>query len=231
MAVHARKVEDVRRWFSEAFDGGPSGKLIKYRVSQGLIFCIICTEWAQRILALTGPSGTGKTATIRVLAKEMGFEILEWRNTIGEAPSTLFGDQSSTSQFNADYEGLFTKFEAFLARASTCHNVFGSSSSAQSSNRRIILLEDLPNILHPKTQTQFHEALHALVSAQSPNSVPVVIIISDSGMRGEASDERRTDGGGWGKDKSQIIDVRTVLPKDLLGSQYVTEIRSSFFST
>ncbi|PPQ88176.1 hypothetical protein CVT25_005141 [Psilocybe cyanescens] len=204
LAVHARKVEDVRRWFSEAFDGGPSGKLIKYR----------------RILALTGPSGTGKTATIRVLAKEMGFEILEWRNTIGEAPSTLFGDQSSTSQFNADYEGLFTKFEAFLARASTCHNVFGSSSSAQSSNRRIILLEDLPNILHPKTQTQFHEALHALVSAQSPNSVPVVIIISDSGMRGEASDERRTDGGGWGKDKSQIIDVRTVLPKDLLGSHF-----------
>lgn len=32
LAVHIRKVEDVRRWFTEAFNGGPSGKLKKYRV-------------------------------------------------------------------------------------------------------------------------------------------------------------------------------------------------------
>lgn len=32
LAVHVRKVEDVRRWLNEAFDGGPSGKLTKYRV-------------------------------------------------------------------------------------------------------------------------------------------------------------------------------------------------------
>ena len=32
LAVHVRKVEDVRRWLTEAFDGGPSGKLKKYRV-------------------------------------------------------------------------------------------------------------------------------------------------------------------------------------------------------
>ncbi|KAH9475883.1 Cell cycle checkpoint protein RAD17 [Psilocybe cubensis] len=205
LAVHARKVEDVRRWFDEAFEGGPSGKLTKYR----------------RILVLTGPSGTGKTATVRVLAKEMGFEIMEWKNTIGEAQN-FFSQESNTS----DYEGLFTKFEAFLARASTCHNIFASSSAQKSKNRRIILLEDLPNILHSKTQTQFHEALHALVSAQSANPVPVVIIISDSGLRGEATDERRAEAGGWGwgKDKTQIIDVRTVLPKDLLGGQFVTEI-------
>jgi hypothetical protein len=32
LAVHKRKVEDIRRWFLEAFEGGPSGKLKKYRV-------------------------------------------------------------------------------------------------------------------------------------------------------------------------------------------------------
>jgi len=32
LAVHVRKVEDVRRWFNEAFEGGPSGKLKRYRV-------------------------------------------------------------------------------------------------------------------------------------------------------------------------------------------------------
>lgn len=32
LAVHVRKVEDVRRWFTEAFEGGPSGKMRRYRV-------------------------------------------------------------------------------------------------------------------------------------------------------------------------------------------------------
>ena len=41
-------------------------------------------ESGQRILVLTGPAGTAKTATVRVLAQELGFELLEWRNSIGD---------------------------------------------------------------------------------------------------------------------------------------------------
>lgn len=37
LAVHKRKVGDVRRWFQEAFEGGPAGKLKKYRVSGDVI--------------------------------------------------------------------------------------------------------------------------------------------------------------------------------------------------
>lgn len=36
-------------------------------------------EFLQRILLLTGRAGTGKTSTIRVLSRELGFEILEWK--------------------------------------------------------------------------------------------------------------------------------------------------------
>ncbi|KAF8908184.1 Rad17 cell cycle checkpoint protein-domain-containing protein [Gymnopilus junonius] len=250
LAVHVRKVEDVRRWLSEAFDGGPSGKLIKYR----------------RILALTGPAGTGKTATIRVLAKEMGFEILEWRNTIAEVPSLDFtvSDRNEPSyqsiyedfrprsglSFDSDYEGLFTKFEAFLTRASTCQSIFdhpaansnsipSSSTQTQTSkpqqqqHRRIILLEDLPNILHPPTQTKFHDALTALVSAPpSSPPVPLVIIVSDAGMRGEMGDDgERGAGAGteigtgsWRGSRDKVMDVRSVLPRSLVGGPYVTEI-------
>lgn len=39
----------------------------------------------QRILVLTGLAGTGKTSTLRVLAKEMGFKIEEWRNSQDDA--------------------------------------------------------------------------------------------------------------------------------------------------
>jgi cell cycle checkpoint protein len=37
LAVHKRKVEDVRRWLLEAFEGGPTGKLRKYRRILGLL--------------------------------------------------------------------------------------------------------------------------------------------------------------------------------------------------
>lgn len=126
-----------------------------------------------------------------------------------------------------DYEGLFTKFEAFLTRASTCHSLFSESASNPQSSptRRLILFEDLPNILHSQTQAQFHQAMGSFVtSLPSSPPTPLVIIVSDAGMRGEASDERRAEGTGWGKYKAEVVDIRTVLSKDLLTGPYVTEI-------
>ena len=40
LAVHVKKVGDVRRWLTEAFDGGPSGKLKKYRVCLFALHCL-----------------------------------------------------------------------------------------------------------------------------------------------------------------------------------------------
>ncbi|KAG2004670.1 hypothetical protein CC2G_003205 [Coprinopsis cinerea AmutBmut pab1-1] len=216
LAVHVRKVEDVRRWLKEAYEGGPSGKLKKYR----------------RILTLTGPAGTGKTSTIKILAKELDFEIVEWRNAIGEVTSSWGQDSYSTGRYqdyDSDSETLFTKFETFFNRAARCQGLAfsgpSSSSSSSKAKRQLVLLEDLPNILHPKTQSQFHDCLKSLVeSPVSDPPVPVVIIISDTGLRGEARDERIAGGFGWGKDKEQVVDVRSVLPRDLLHGPYVTQI-------
>jgi len=63
-----------------------------------------------------------------------------------------------------------------------------------------------------------------VVSSPSSPPVPVIIVVSNAGMRGEANDERMASGGGWGRDREQVVDVRTVLPKDLLGGPYVTQI-------
>ncbi|KAJ7148701.1 Rad17 cell cycle checkpoint protein-domain-containing protein [Mycena crocata] len=220
LAVHVKKVQDVRRWLDEAFVGGPSGKLRKYR----------------RILALTGPAGTAKTATLHVLARELDCEVLEWRNAMGESSSNGFGDQSNGSvSYDPDHESLFSKFEAFLTRASTCQNIFAEvqdlerSISSQSSSRlsapkrQIILLEDLPNILHANTQSRFHAALQSLLASPTLNPVPIVVIVSDAGMRGEASDDRLASGS-WGKDRDGVLDIRTVLSRDLLHGPYVTQI-------
>ncbi|KAF8650709.1 hypothetical protein AX16_005082 [Volvariella volvacea WC 439] len=220
LAVHMKKVEDVRRWFQEAFEGGPSGKLVKYR----------------RILALTGPAGTGKTATIRVLARELGFEIMEWRSSIAENTMGVRdgfpGDKSSWMDSDVEYESLFTKFQTFLQRASSCRSLFASTtgltqsqSTSSKGSRHIILLEDLPNILHEQTQAQFHAALESLVRSENTYPpIPIVIIVSDAGVRGEANEERMTSGYGWSRDRDGVVDIRTVLPKSLLNGPYATAI-------
>lgn len=163
---------------------------------------------------LTGPAGTAKTTTLRVLARELDVDILEWSGPTTSGFADGLGDY--------DEDSAFTKFESFMARASSCNNLFASTS--QISRRQFMLLEDLPNILHADTKDRFHNLLRSLVLQKDIKPVPVVIVISDNGMRGEAVDERTT-AGGWGGDKSTAIDVRTVLPSDLLHGQYVTQIR------
>ncbi|EJD07726.1 P-loop containing nucleoside triphosphate hydrolase protein [Fomitiporia mediterranea MF3/22] len=217
LAVHKKKVEDVRRWLQEAFEGGNMGKLKKYR----------------RILVLTGPAGTAKTTTVRVLSKELGFNILEWRSTVEE----------SYVENDTDWEGLNEKFEAFLARAAANRPLVGrlgqlpssssqtclpSSSSTPSTSspipneqKQVILLEDLPNVLHQPTQVKFHAALESFVTL--PNSTPLIIVISDASTRGEVRDERLAQGGG-GRFLHDNVDIRTVLPPSLVNGPYVTQI-------
>ncbi|KAI5116697.1 hypothetical protein M0805_000022 [Coniferiporia weirii] len=208
LAVHKRKVEDVRRWFQEAFEGGPEGKLKKYR----------------RILVLTGLAGTGKTTTVRVLAKEMGFGISEWQSTLEE------------SYTGEDYEreGLNQKFETFLARAATCRSLLGeanepststslaASPSSSRSKKQIVLLEDLPNILHQPTQATFHAALESFLG--TPAGMPLVIIISDASTRGEFRDENLAGGGGSYRSTKDTVDIRSVLPSGFINGPFVTQI-------
>lgn len=165
-----------------------------------------------------------------MVRRRIYFSLLIPTHFIDESSSLPSTSAGFSSDFDQGYEGIFTKFEAFLTRASTCQNIFANldtqpsqSKTAKSPRRHIILLEDLPNILHPRTQAQFHEALNSLVVAAPVNpAVPLVIVISDAGMRGEASDERIAAGSEW--NKMQVVDVRTVLSKHLLGGPYVTEI-------
>ena len=54
------------------------------------------------ILLMTGPAGAGKTATVRVLAREMQLEVQEWTNPV---VSSYSSDQFLPEAFNP--YGLF----------------------------------------------------------------------------------------------------------------------------
>ena len=62
LSIHKKKIQDVEGWLLESLST-ENPKLRKYR----------------RLLVMSGPSGAGKTACLKVLCEEMGVEILEWK--------------------------------------------------------------------------------------------------------------------------------------------------------
>ncbi|KAI0027661.1 Rad17 cell cycle checkpoint protein-domain-containing protein [Vararia minispora EC-137] len=170
LAVHKQKIEDVRRWLREAFSTQP---ISKYR----------------RLLVLTGPSGAGKTATLRVLSGEMGFSVIEWISA-QQSPLDAYGYADENISGDDLYESAMDKFETFLARAGNYRSVFNnnpaqSSSSDSPTQNAVILLEDLPNILHEGIRQRFHSAIHRHVQR---STIPVIIVVSDAGVRGETEE-------------------------------------------
>lgn len=118
---------------------------------------------------------------------------------------------------NSPADSLAHKFHTFLTRATTLRPLLGNVTSRSSSTEanQVILLEDLPNLSHTPTLQSFQAAvLHYL---ERPPGAPLVVIVSDSGTRGESKDESS-----WSK--SDSIDIRTILPPAILNSAYVTQI-------
>jgi cell cycle checkpoint protein len=84
-----------------------------------------------------------------------------------------------------------------------------------------VLIEDLPNILHPAVRTRFHDALQTHVERAS-DVAPVAIVVSAAGVRAEGdSDGSRV--------RDLFMDARTVVPPGL-SAVLVSEIRFAVFS-
>lgn len=104
-------------------------------------------------------------------------------------------------------------FATFLTRAGAYTSVFASA------RRKVVLLEDLPNILHPAVRTRFHDALRGHVERAS-DVAPVVLVVSDAGVCAEGD----SSGGSRGRDV--VVDARTVVPPGLSSPSHFSEIRS-----
>ncbi|KAI0292520.1 Rad17 cell cycle checkpoint protein-domain-containing protein [Russula brevipes] len=178
LAVHKRKVDDVRRWLVEAFD--EKGRARRCR-----------------LLVLTGPAGSAKTATLRVLAREMDFDVVEYKDNTNTTRFSTFSDEPSTS--NAS-----DPFATFLTRAGAYTSVFTSA------RRKIVLVEDLPNILHPAVRSRFHDAVRAHVE-RAWDVAPLVLVVSDAGVCAEGY-SNGNGGGGSSRARDLVIDARTVVP-------------------
>lgn len=98
----------------------------------------------------------------------------------------------------------------------------GPSQVPPASQRQLVLLEDLPNLLHIPTQQAFHSAIEGFVTGSSYAASPIVIIVSDAGVRGETGDDASSTVQAWrGK---EAMDLRTVIPPSLLHGPFMANI-------
>lgn len=166
LAVHKRKVDDVRNWLEAVFNGVSS----------------------KRLLVLSGPSGTGKTATVTALANELDFDVLKWENP---SQHDVGGD--------GIFESLNAKFEEFMGRGmgyGALPLVVESGPRGTSSaklmeepknpnRRKVILLEDLPNIFSSSSagssaMTSFRGAIHNFLATPQDGELACMLIISEN---------------------------------------------------
>ncbi|XP_062068187.1 cell cycle checkpoint protein RAD17 isoform X3 [Lepus europaeus] len=159
LAVHKKKIEEVETWLK--------AQVLERQPKQG-----------GSILLITGPPGCGKTATIKILSKEHGIHVQEWINPV----LSDFQKDDFKEMFNPEssfpllpYQSQLAVFKEFLLRA-TKYNKLQMLGDDLRTNKKIILVEDLPNQFY-RDSPSLHEVLRKYVQI---GRCPLVFIISDS---------------------------------------------------
>lgn len=170
LAVHKRKVADVKKWLEDA----------------------ICGKIKQRLLLLKGGPGSGKTTTLKLLSESLGYQVLEWRNPIGPLASSD-GFLSMSAQFD-EFLGRGGRYKQLdLSPSQESISMIGERNLT-ASRKSIILIEEFPSTLASSSITlqAFQSSILQYLTFNTPhysssnneNSiytiVPVVIIVSES---------------------------------------------------
>jgi cell cycle checkpoint protein len=166
LAVHKKKVADVRRWLDDVMAG----------------------RMRQRVLILKGAAGSGKTTTVRLLASDLGCEILEWKN-----PTTTSGTGfvSASAQFG-EFLGRGGKFGTLDVEEPANPTPNGQTPSRA---KRVILIEEFPNTFSRSSSAlnSFRSTILHYLAAHTPSLAnfgktshqkeqisPIILVISET---------------------------------------------------
>ena len=160
LAVHKRKVADVRQWLELTFSG-----------------------LRQKVLVLKGAAGTGKTTTVRLLAEDLGYELTEWKNPAG-ADLVAEGTGSASAQFE-DFIGRAGRNGGLQFTRSDGSDLHIDDEKHSGNWARVLLIEEFPNTFSRSSNTLQSWRSAILQYLSSPTLVeekptPIVMIISET---------------------------------------------------
>ena len=160
-----KKVTQVKQWLLDF-----------YSSTQGT------PSTSTRVLLLTGPTGSGKSATVQVLCRELGLKVLAWN-----APTpTLWHEHAYHDNLATEYVSKLRAFDNFLRRSTMLCSIpttaaMGSGSGSGSGSgadrsKEVILIDDMPTT-HNHDQ---HANLLAILNRYARSSrFPILICLSN----------------------------------------------------
>ncbi|RAQ99010.1 cell cycle checkpoint protein rad17 [Stemphylium lycopersici] len=172
LAVHKRKVADVRTWLTDVLGG----------------------KTRKRLLLLKGPAGSGKTTTMSLLSKELDVDVHEWKNPTGSM-STSDSFVSATAQFE-DFVGRTGTFGSLAFDRQAPATQTASPSSQNGRKQQLVLVEEFPNTFtrtssavksfrssilnYLAANTQSATAFFSSQANSEQSVTPIVMIISET---------------------------------------------------
>ncbi|XP_057965255.1 cell cycle checkpoint protein RAD17 isoform X2 [Malania oleifera] len=153
LAVHKKKVEEVKAWFE--------GRL---RAAK--------EEFHSHVLVITGQAGVGKSATIHVIASHLGARLCEWSTPT----PTIWQEHVHNSNSGIIYTSKLDEFENFVERTRK-YGLFPASNASDSKSSIILLIDDLPMTNGKVAYWRLKNCLHLLVQS---TRIPTAILMTDN---------------------------------------------------
>lgn len=170
LAVHKKKIADVRSWLSDTFAGKTS----------------------QSVLLLKGSAGTGKTTTISLLSRLLEFDIQQWRNPTSS--NNLDGLQSTSAQFE-DFIARAGRYQTLELTGPSQRSSATQVNENGTARKQAILIEEFPtSFSHSspavqafrRTISQYLSSSNGLTNfyglqeGSSKSTIPLIIIVSET---------------------------------------------------
>uniref|UniRef100_A0A0D9VRS1 AAA+ ATPase domain-containing protein n=1 Tax=Leersia perrieri TaxID=77586 RepID=A0A0D9VRS1_9ORYZ len=150
LAVHKKKVEDVKKWLDE-----------KLKAPKGTF-----GGWT---LVLIGQAGVGKSATVKALASELGVEICEWT-----APVPTLWTEHLHANSGLRYISKLEEFENFVEKIRK-YSLLSPTSIGSKRKLTIILIDDIPVTSGKVSFARLGKCLTGLIQS---TQVPTVISLT-----------------------------------------------------
>ncbi|KAF2210835.1 hypothetical protein CERZMDRAFT_44370 [Cercospora zeae-maydis SCOH1-5] len=165
LAVHKRKVADVRAWLNSFYQ-----------------------RKRQSVLVLKGAAGSGKTTTLRLLCKEIGIELIEWKaraafETAAESFATSANEFSEFLARAGKVRGL-TLSNGIAAEIEAGMSSLRPQDSTSRTRQQALLVEEFPDTSSKTSGTlqSFRTALAQYIMSTVPANtlpIPIVMVISE----------------------------------------------------
>ncbi|XP_010465908.1 PREDICTED: cell cycle checkpoint protein RAD17 isoform X2 [Camelina sativa] len=162
LAVHKKKVEEVKLWFDKSLDFSKDG------------------FGNSNVLLVIGQAGVGKSATIHLISSILGVTVYEWNAPI----PTIWQEHVHNSSSGLKYTSKLDEFENFV-ESTRKYGVMASSSTEGMKERVVLLIDDLPLVTGRHAFERLQNCLTLLVRS---TQIPTVVLITDYD-KGDSSDQ------------------------------------------